>query len=304
MGGAARGSNGAHRHLQTLPLSYQRAYSARPQAERLLSQKLSHQFLAHLRCAPLFRWSSLIQRHSASDPCCPRCCIPDGVVELARGGGRLAATLPALVSDFYEAGDLFTILFRPQLNQVAEQPRGLPEPVARHVFAQLVSALSHLHLHGFYHRDLKPENVLFDDAFSACCELTCFLPFPERCADVKLSDLGSIIFAPTGDAQLPARALTGLYPLPVHSWRIGTEAYAPPESHRLDGVFLAFRNMLFGGLLIVRTPGYDPASFDIWSLGVVLFVLLHVDALSIVYSPHTHGGTPLVRSASSQKRFL
>jgi serine/threonine protein kinase len=38
----------------------------------------------------------------------------------------------------------------------------LPEPEARRLFRQLVSAIECMHVHGFVHRDLKIENMLFD----------------------------------------------------------------------------------------------------------------------------------------------
>lgn len=36
----------------------------------------------------------------------------------------------------------------------------LPEPAARRIFQELVSALDYCHHHKVVHRDLKPENIL------------------------------------------------------------------------------------------------------------------------------------------------
>ncbi|KAF8720126.1 hypothetical protein HU200_024908 [Digitaria exilis] len=48
--------------------------------------------------------------------------------------------------------------------QSALEERGRSdEPVARRLFGQLVSALSHAHARGVFHRDVKPDNLLLDE---------------------------------------------------------------------------------------------------------------------------------------------
>jgi serine/threonine protein kinase len=51
------------------------------------------------------------------------------------------------------------------------------EPLARHVFSQILDAVSHLHQIGLVHRDIKDENILIDDQFN-----------------VKVIDFGSAAF--------------------------------------------------------------------------------------------------------------
>ncbi|KAG2620116.1 CBL-interacting protein kinase 22-like [Panicum virgatum] len=86
--------------------------------------------------------------------------------------------------------------------QSALEERGRSdEPVARRLFAQLVSALAHAHARGVFHRDVKPENLLLDER-----------------ADVKLTDFGLCAFA---DRQLGPDGLTGT--------ACGSPAYVAPE---------------------------------------------------------------------------
>ncbi|KAK3161998.1 hypothetical protein QOZ80_1BG0084020 [Eleusine coracana subsp. coracana] len=108
--------------------------------------------------------------------------------------------------------------------------RGLPEPVARRYFRQLVAAVGFCHGRGVFHRDLKPENLLLDAR-----------------GDLKVSDFGlSAAVDLDGGARLRGDAL-------LHT-ACGTPAYVAPE--------------------VLLKCGYDGAKADIWSCGVILFVLL------------------------------
>lgn len=69
-----------------------------------------------------------------------------------------------MVMELVTGGDLFDKI-------AVEGP--MKEPVAKVIFAQLLSALEHCHSRGIFHRDLKPENVLLSSE-----------------GDVKLSDFG------------------------------------------------------------------------------------------------------------------
>ncbi|KAL3639541.1 hypothetical protein CASFOL_017448 [Castilleja foliolosa] len=59
-----------------------------------------------------------------------------------------------LILDFINGGHLFYHLYRQGI---------FSEEQARVYTAEIVSAVSHLHLSGIVHRDLKPENILMDD---------------------------------------------------------------------------------------------------------------------------------------------
>lgn len=41
-----------------------------------------------------------------------------------------------------------------------ENGKKIEEEVIRHVIFSVISALSHMHKHGYFHRDLKPENIM------------------------------------------------------------------------------------------------------------------------------------------------
>ena len=123
----------------------------------------------------------------------------------------------------------------------------------RHYLAQLALAVQALHTHNVSHRDIKPENIVFDKSYNAL-----------------LTDFGSCVCTDGGASALEQpRTMTGLFPAPDDSrmWRVGTEAYAPPES---------YTGVVQGG------AGYDPQKYDVWSLGVLLFLMCCIDNLEIL----------------------
>ncbi|KAI8805839.1 kinase-like domain-containing protein [Cladochytrium replicatum] len=63
------------------------------------------------------------------------------------------------------------------LFECIEQHTRFPEPLARHIFRQIVRALAHLHSLSIVHRDIKDENILVDASYN-----------------VKLIDFGSAAF--------------------------------------------------------------------------------------------------------------
>ena len=42
----------------------------------------------------------------------------------------------------------------------------VPEPIAKKIFVQVLSAISYCHSQGIVHRDLKPDNLLIDKSFN------------------------------------------------------------------------------------------------------------------------------------------
>ena len=83
------------------------------------------------------------------------------------------------------------------LFECIEQSDHFTEPMARHIFSQVVEAVAHLHNLGLAHRDIKDENILIDHDFS-----------------VKLIDLGSAAF---------------VNPDRPFDLFLGTKQYAAPE---------------------------------------------------------------------------
>ncbi|KZO99011.1 Pkinase-domain-containing protein [Calocera viscosa TUFC12733] len=86
------------------------------------------------------------------------------------------------------------------LFECIERHTRLSEEVARHIFRQVVHAVSYLHVLGIYHRDIKDENILIDQDFR-----------------VKLIDFGSSAIT---DTRRPA---------PFHDRFFGTMNFASPE---------------------------------------------------------------------------
>ncbi|KAF1358749.1 serine/threonine-protein kinase-like protein chk1 [Lizonia empirigonia] len=116
-----------------------------------------------------------------------------------------------------------------------EADEGVGEDIAHFYFSQLISAVGYMHSMGIAHRDIKPENVLLSAE-----------------GDLKLSDFGlAALFKKDGKARL-CNTVCGSPPY------IAPEIVSGRRSKRAD----------------VLDVGYHANVCDIWSCGVVLFVLL------------------------------
>ncbi|PVI07747.1 serine/threonine-protein kinase-like protein chk1 [Periconia macrospinosa] len=116
-----------------------------------------------------------------------------------------------------------------------EADEGLPLDIAHFYFTQLISAVSYMHGKGIAHRDLKPENVLLGED-----------------GDLKLADFGlAALFKKDGKSRL-CNTICGSPPY------IAPEVVNGRKSKRND----------------LLDNGYMPNICDIWSCGVVLFVLM------------------------------
>ena len=113
------------------------------------------------------------------------------------------------------------------------------EHEAATVVKEIASAIRHLHRHDVAHRDLKPENLLYTDLSEGAC--------------LKLSDFG---FAKLdrGDLVTP----------------VFTPYYVPPQILKAQGVLADKKS---GNLPASTVFAYDK-SCDMWSLGVILYILL------------------------------
>jgi serine/threonine-protein kinase CHEK1 len=112
---------------------------------------------------------------------------------------------------------------------------GVREDIAQVYFMQLVGGISFIHSKGVAHRDLKPENILLSEDGS-----------------LKLADFGmATMFEYKGQRKTSATLC-------------GSPPYIAPE-------------ILACGRADRKTPGaakYAPELADVWSCGVILFVLL------------------------------
>eukprot|EP00053_Salpingoeca_punica_P010330 m.92973 g.92973 ORF g.92973 m.92973 type:complete len:478 (+) comp15351_c0_seq2:161-1594(+) len=115
------------------------------------------------------------------------------------------------------------------------------EKIARYFFKQLAEGVAHLHRHGIFHRDLKLENIVLDSHYVA-----------------KLMDFGHAKHA--SDCATTVDQATGQVGFQTQTF-VGTASYQPPE-------------------LKHDSQYYNPAAFDVWSLGVVLFFLVGIEGLA------------------------
>lgn len=115
---------------------------------------------------------------------------------------------------------------------------GVPEDIAHVYFKQLVSGTSFLHSKGVAHRDLKPENILLSAS-----------------GNLKLADFGmATMYEYKGSRKLSATVC-------------GSPPYIAPE-------VLACTRPPPNTAPASAPKKYSPDLVDIWSCGVILFVLL------------------------------
>lgn len=116
-----------------------------------------------------------------------------------------------------------------------EADEGVGEDIAHFYFTQLVNAVEYMHSKGVAHRDIKPENVLLSAE-----------------GNLKLSDFGlAAMFQKDGQIRL-CNTVCGSPPY------IAPEIVSGRRSKRAD----------------VLDAGYQANICDVWSVGIVLFVLL------------------------------
>jgi len=123
-----------------------------------------------------------------------------------------------------------------------EADEGVPEDVAHFYFKQLISAISWCHSKGIAHRDVKPENMLLSS---------------EGC--LKLADFGlavNYLHISTGQSKLSSTVC-------------GSPPYIAPEI-----VQAGINNQARKKDPNIKNIGYQPDKTDLWSCGIVLFVLL------------------------------
>eukprot|EP00947_MAST-08B_sp_MAST-8B-sp1_P002232 g2232.t1 len=108
------------------------------------------------------------------------------------------------------------------------------DEAAKFYLDQLVDGVMYCHNQGVCHRDLKPENLLLDEN-----------------GDLKISDFGlSALYNGPADEAPSAGAGKGAL---LHT-TCGTPNYVAPE--------------------VLADKGYDGRAADVWSIGVILYVLL------------------------------
>lgn len=116
-----------------------------------------------------------------------------------------------------------------------EADEGVGEDIAHFYFVQLMNAVGYMHAKGVAHRDIKPENLLVSGE-----------------GNLKLADFGLAALFMKGGVERLCNTVCGSPPY------IAPEIVKGQRTKRLD----------------LSDDGYAPNISDIWSCGVVLFVLL------------------------------
>ncbi|KAI1768202.1 Pkinase-domain-containing protein [Hypoxylon sp. FL1150] len=112
---------------------------------------------------------------------------------------------------------------------------GVTEDIAQVYFYQLISGVSYMHSKGVAHRDLKPENILMSDS-----------------GNLKLADFGMATMFEYKNQRKLSTTMCGSPPY------VAPEVLACGRVHRSSG----------------EVSKYSAELVDIWSCGVILFVLL------------------------------
>lgn len=158
-----------------------------------------------------------------------------GSTEVLQDGDFLYSVMP-----FCRDGDLFGIVV-----QYAEESGGeigMPEPVARHWFRQILIGLRHLQSQGICHRDMSLENVLVDG---------------DIC---MIIDFGMCLRIPYNDPTKPGGAVTDVTRGSIRrlirpQGVCGKHNYMSPE-------------------IYANQDSFDGFAVDLWAAGVILYIML------------------------------
>ncbi|KAL6006285.1 Son of sevenless 2 [Asimina triloba] len=173
-----------------------------------------------------------------------------------------------IILEFVTGGELFDKIVRlTELTFHVHQGR-LKENTSRRFFQQLIDAVVYCHSKGVYHRDLKPENLLLDSD-----------------GNIKISDFGLSALPQQGVGLLHTTCGTPNYVAPEVRISVG---YVNFEAYCLSTVmgrsdnkydYFVILKSYFCIILVSIDPvlgqeGYDGSAADVWSCGVILFVLM------------------------------
>ena len=214
--------------------------------------------------------ATFIERDGDNVPMCVRFVLPratgmgdDGLPEDYGGGSK---------------GDFWRIVY-----VLASKSSTLSENACKAVALQVLSAVRHLHSHGFMHRDLKAENLL------------CFGSKRFRGEDVPIiaiADLGTLKFVPEDARMLPVASAAppaAAPPPPAAAARshtvgiganpkyVGTHQYLAPELLEVLGESRRGHVVKPGAHFDAATNkvlSEYSAAVDVYSVGVLMFYVL------------------------------
>jgi len=157
-----------------------------------------------------------------------------GPIEVLQDNECLYIVLP-----YCSGGDLFGVVVKFAGESNGEV--GMPEPVARYWFRQILKGLQHLQSIGVCHRDLSLENVLVDTD-------NCLIIDMGMCLYVPYNDpvrQGSVTDATRGTGRRLMRP----------QGTCGKHNYMSPE-------------------IFSNTAAFDGFAIDLWAAGVILYIML------------------------------
>lgn len=159
--------------------------------------------------------------------------------DLTRGWG--------FILEYCPQGDLFDLILKPSFKHVDFAEKYC-------LFKQVALGIKFMHDNDVAHRDLKPENVLVADT-----------------GELKLTDFGVSIAGHTipGDFNSPIQMCASY---------VGSPPYSPPEVMQLKHESNSPHVNMFSTTKKIDKKevgfGYDPFKMDLWSLGILLFVII------------------------------
>lgn len=188
-----------------------------------------------------------------------------GSSEVLQDGDFLYSVMP-----YCRDGDLFGIVV-----QYAEESGGevgMPEPVARHWFRQILWGLHHLQSQGVCHRDLSLENVLVDGDTCKIIDFGMCLRVPY--SDPHLSGATTDVSRGTNRRLIRPQGVCG-----KHNYMV-CQTYT-----LLDGLLhlvalahiiidICFTISLQSPEVFRNTEPFDGFAIDMWAAGVILYIML------------------------------
>lgn len=157
-----------------------------------------------------------------------------GILEVLEGSNWLYAIMP-----YCRGGDLFGVVV--DYADANDGNAGMPEPVARYWFLQILKGLLYLQSIGVCHRDLSLENVLVDTN------------------DCLIIDMGMCLYVPYNDPENPGmitNATRGTARrLMKPQGTCGKHNYMAPE-------------------IFANRDAFDGFAIDLWAAGSILYIML------------------------------
>lgn len=143
------------------------------------------------------------------------------------------------IMPYCSGGDLFGVVVKYAEENGGEM--GMPEPIARYWFRQILQGLLHLQTVGVCHRDLSLENILVDTN-------NCLIIDMGMCLNVPYSD-------PVNNGKVTDARGGSMRRLMRPQGTCGKHNYMSPE--------------IYG-----NTAPFDGFSIDLWAAGVILYIML------------------------------